>query len=155
MSLASISPVLLILWIRPHLLERQIVHLRQSRVPKVYVSIDGPREDNSTDVELIERTISEVHRLIDWDCEIYIRKNEKNQGGCKHAVINAINWVFSIEKAAIILEDDCIPTSKFLDFASKMLLFGATCSTVWCKRSALLHTNQIFASHINLFDARS
>ena len=119
MSLASISPVLLILWIRPHLLERQIVHLRQSRTPKIYVSIDGPREKNVTDRELIERTVSEVHRLIDWDCDLFIRTNEKNQGGCKYAVINAINWVFSMEKEAIILEDDCIPTSKFLDFTSK------------------------------------
>jgi len=37
------------------------------------------------------------------------------------AVTTAINWLFSQEEFGIILEDDCLPSSGFLRFATRML----------------------------------
>ena len=49
---------------------------------------------------------------IQWRCKKFIFQSKKNLGS-RDNPIKGINWLFSLEKKGIILEDDCIPDKSF------------------------------------------
>jgi hypothetical protein len=57
---------------------------------------------------------------VDWPCELKTLFRESNLG-CKNAVSGGINWFFSHEEMGIILEDDCLPSASFFDYATQLL----------------------------------
>ncbi len=62
----------------------------------------------------------EIIDQVDWECEVLTNFSEINLG-CKQRVSSGIDWVFSEVEEAIILEDDCLPTSSFFDFCQNLL----------------------------------
>ncbi len=116
---ASCSPILLLGFNRVDSMAAQIEALRVARPTRLYIAVDGPRAEKSSEAEKC-RAVQECVKLIDWPCEIKTLFREKNLG-CKYAVSSAITWFFENEEAGIILEDDCRPTLDFLQFASEML----------------------------------
>lgn len=110
-------PVVLIIYKRSSTLELIIEELRKVNASNIYVIADGPRNDNEiADVKQTRNVIN----TIDWKCNIYKEYSEKNLG-LYTRVISGLDYVFSIEDQAIILEDDCIPNSSFFFFMSQML----------------------------------
>jgi hypothetical protein len=111
--------VLIIGFNRPHLLADLFDHLREIRPPRVYVSIDGPREGHPTD----SASVSACHRLvesIDWCTDVHTRFPESNLG-CGFAVSSAIEWFLSHEERGIVLEDDVLPNPTFYSYCTTML----------------------------------
>jgi hypothetical protein len=111
------TPILFIVFNRPDLTERCLEKILLSKPSKIFISSDGPRnnEDN-VKIKAVRSIIKDKTNKI--NCEyIYHEKNL----GCKKAVSYAINYFFSKVERGIVLEDDCIPKPEFFEFCNKML----------------------------------
>lgn len=113
------SPVLLIFFNRPDTLQETFAAIRKAKPKKLYLAQDGVRSGNHSDQENINKC-REIVENIDWDCEVFRRYSDINQG-CGRGPYNAINWVFEAEETAIILEDDCVASDSFFRFCDEML----------------------------------
>lgn len=113
------APVLLLGFNRPDFMVAQIDAIRVAHPSKVYIAVDGPRENVKGEDELC-RKVRECEKHIDWECAIKKLYRERNYG-CKYGVSEAITWFFENEESGIILEDDCRPAPDFFRFATEML----------------------------------
>ena len=113
------TPVLLIGFNRPELLERVIDRLRTAQPRQVFLAVDGPREGVTRDESKVERT-RECARLFDWKCDVYTLFREENLG-CGRAVSGAITWFFDQVDEGIILEDDVLPDLSFFPYVEELL----------------------------------
>ena len=97
-----------------------IAELLKIKPSVLYLSSDGGRSplEHRSVISIRESVIE----AINWDCEIHTKFNDANLG-CKQAVHSAIQWFFDNVPEGIILEDDCIPSVPFFDYATKMLHF--------------------------------
>ncbi len=111
------SPVAIIFFNRPNLLEILIDNLRKVKPKELFLIQDGPRnKEDENKVNLCR----EVIKKIDWDCNIKTNYSEQNLG-CGYRPYSGIKWVFEQVDKAIIIEDDFIPSVSFFKFCDKML----------------------------------
>ncbi|MEO6536135.1 MAG: hypothetical protein ABIT47_00445 [Candidatus Paceibacterota bacterium] len=117
--MATIPPVLIIIFNRPDIVRNLIDSLSQVKPSLIYIAADGPRPDVPGEAErcLAARTVAQN---IPWPCTVKTLFSEVNQG-VDPAVEAAISWFFENEPEGIILEDDCIPHPDFFTFTSEML----------------------------------
>ena len=111
------TPVLIIVYNRPQITEKQLMALKKIKPVNLYVFCDGPKSQSEL------KPILETRKLFNklgWDCDVKTNFQQKNLG-CKLGVITAINWFFKNVSEGIILEDDCIPDASFFDFLSSLL----------------------------------
>jgi hypothetical protein len=113
-------PVLVIAFNRPKLFKILIKELKKIKPKKVYIFIDGPRNNNLEDITKIKK-VKEYISLINWNCVVE-RKFSIINLGCGKGPFKAITWFFNKEKFGIILEDDCIPSKSFFYFCKKILI---------------------------------
>ena len=113
------TAILLITFNRPKTTQKVLHAIAQVKPRKLYVVSDGPRSGLKGEVELVQECRNLVSN-IDWPCEVITKFSETNLG-CKKSVVEGLDWVFSQEDEAIILEDDCVPTSDFFVFCEEML----------------------------------
>jgi hypothetical protein len=106
-------PVLLTLHVRSKLLEKQLSLLKRAGVKRVFISVDGPRDDED------KRNQDEIDKIINSYRQEFsdfrVRKFDENKG-IAIAIISAIDWFFSANTYGIIFEDD-------IDFEMDALLF--------------------------------
>jgi hypothetical protein len=112
------TPILLLAFNKPRTTQIVFNKIREIKPKNLFISIDGPREDNPTDL----KNINEVKDIlkVDWPCKLRTHYGKKNLG-CKEGIINAIDWFFDNVDAGIILEDDCVPNKSFFIFCKEML----------------------------------
>lgn len=114
------TPVLFLIFNRPDLTEQVFVRIRQAQPKQFFVAADGPRQNNTADIELCKKTRDIIIKNVDWDCEVRTLFREKNLG-CRVAVSEAITWFFKNVEQGIILEDDTLPHIDFFQFAEQLL----------------------------------
>lgn len=113
------APILYLVFNRPDLTAKTFKQIQKYKPKKLYISSDGPRQDNDTDLKKIEE-VRYIVGSVDWKCEVKTLFRKKNLG-CKKAVSEAILWFFKNEEQGIILEDDCLPHKDFFIFCETML----------------------------------
>ena len=111
------TPVVLILYKRPHLTEVVFSAIAKVQPSRLFLVADGP--NRSTEVEKCHQARSITQR-VDWDCEMQTNFSEQNLG-CRERIVSGLNWVFSQVDEAIILEDDCLPHVCFFGFCETLL----------------------------------
>ena len=120
-------PVLLTLHVRSAHLQNQLRILKESGITRLYISIDGPRnEADRRHQEQLHTIISNFKEQFD---EFHVRESELNQG-IAVAMITAIDWFFSENQAGIVFEDDIEFTSDTLRFLTQALLTTANNSEI-------------------------
>jgi hypothetical protein len=112
-------PIALFIFKRPEHTRRVFDLIRRKRPTEFFVVADGPRPAHKDDIENCERTREVVH-AVDWPCRVYTNFSEVNLG-CGRRVSSGLNWVFDMVEEAIVLEDDCLPSSSFFRFCEEML----------------------------------
>lgn len=110
-------PILIIGFNRPEMTGRVVDALREHAPSRVFLALDGPRDNEQSLVNEVEKTVRD---RCDWGAQLKIHRNPENLG-CRRAVVTALNWFFSEVEEGIILEDDCVPGSDFLPFCEEML----------------------------------
>jgi hypothetical protein len=114
------SPVLFLLFNRPEHTKLVFQEIRNAKPSKLYIAIDGPRNNNKEDIVKIDTIKTYLQNSIDWNCDVKTLFRESNMG-CKVAVSSAITWFFEHENMGIILEDDCLPLNNFFSFCDQLL----------------------------------
>ncbi len=111
------SAVLIIGFNRPERLAAVIDRLRDAAPPRVYLAIDGPRDNSDAPrVLAAQNTVA----AIDWTDQIFTRFRTINLG-CQHGVIDAVTWFLDAESEGIIVEDDAVPDLSFFPFCDELL----------------------------------
>lgn len=113
------SPVVLLGYRRPDHTQRVFAAIREARPPVLLLVMDGPKAGDPKDKALVDAT-RRILDTVDWDCEVH-RIYAKTNMGLKSRVSSGLDAVFKIVDAAIILEDDCLPSPSFFSYASELL----------------------------------
>lgn len=109
-------PCLVLGYNRIKSLQELVQNLIMQKTPRIYVSLDGPR--NSAELELQLQLISMLEEIRKRsDSEIIIRVNHVNLG-LRLAVIEGISWFFDHEEFGVILEDDLVLHAQFQEYFS-------------------------------------
>lgn len=110
-------PVVLIIYNRYKYVKKILNFLNKVNIKKLYVVGDGPK-NNQLDISNVKKTRELIEKNYkNSKVKIYSKKNL----GLKKRIISGLDIIFANEKAAIILEDDCIPTEDFFNFTNIML----------------------------------
>lgn len=109
------TPVLLLIYNRPDLTRRTVSRLVELGVRELYVSADGPKDAADSRLCDAARACLSVPGL-----EVHRNFSDTNRG-CRAGVMHGLGWFFSHVEAGIVLEDDCLPTAGFIQFAADLL----------------------------------
>jgi len=114
-------PVIFFVFKRPATTREFLELMKDAGIKKIYIFADGPRnviEKRETDkVKVNIDEFQSAHK----DIELITSYSHKNIG-LKRNIVDGLTKVFSNESAAIIIEDDCLPTLDFFRFTNDMLL---------------------------------
>jgi hypothetical protein len=113
------TPVVLIIFNRPHHTEKVFEVIRQVQPSTLLVIADGPRPNRPEDKEKCASARAIIDR-VDWECQVFKNYSDINLG-CDPRIIDGLNWVFDTVEEAIILEDDCIPHPSFFTYCEALL----------------------------------
>ena len=107
-------PVLILCYSRVKPVISLIDKLIESGIRDIYISIDGPKNQN---IELIQsELLSELNNIAKiYNLDINIHHNKVNMGLAR-GVVGGLDWFFSNVEYGIILEDDLEIGSDFVDF---------------------------------------
>jgi hypothetical protein len=114
-----VTPVALFVFNRPAHTKRVFEEIKKARPEKLLIVSDGARRDVSGEAALVSEC-REIVSQVDWQCEVLRDFAEQNLG-CRTRLSSGLDWIFSQVNEAIILEDDCLPTSSFFIFMSELL----------------------------------
>jgi hypothetical protein len=113
------TPVVLFLYKRPEKTALVLDAIAQARPKRLYVIADGPKcEEEGVKCQQTRATIQNLS----WDCEVRTCFSDRNLG-LGPRVSSGLDWVFSQELKAIILEDDCLPAPSFFSFCEVLLKY--------------------------------
>jgi hypothetical protein len=105
--------VLIIAYGRPQNIQRILNSLKESGLSKVYISIDGPTNDNILNLQ--NEIIQVIQRNTSDTFEIVLRRQTSNLGVAL-GVITAVDWFFSQCQFGAIIEDDLVLSDSFVEF---------------------------------------
>jgi hypothetical protein len=108
------APVLLLAYNRPEKLRNLINHVRALQPSIVLISVDGPKNSQPNDADLVLAS-QEVVQLIDWNAKIETRFRSTNLG-LRLAVQDSVDWAISKYGKVVVIEDDAVPGTQLLDF---------------------------------------
>jgi|APEBP8051072266_1049373.scaffolds.fasta_scaffold07702_1 hypothetical protein len=113
------TPVLLIAFNRPEMLQKVVDSLSVHRLSKLYAFVDNARDGNVDDINKIEMCKKIIDKINFCD-EVITIYPEVNLG-CGGGPFYAITTAFKNETKLIILEDDCVPSAAFPSFCEELL----------------------------------
>ncbi len=116
----GIYPVVLFLYKRPDSSKELLTRISAAGIEKIYIFADGPKTKEDQVATNAVKTI--VQNFANETPQIAcISSFSKENLGLETNIVSGLNDVFTKEKAAIILEDDCLPHPDFFRFTSEML----------------------------------
>jgi hypothetical protein len=108
--------VLVLAFNRPDPLRRVLESLRGIPGVRLHVEIDGPRPGAAQDEVRIAQVMQQVNAAGEYLDIVHLSQKTENLG-CGPAVASAVLDFFRRVPEGIVLEDDCVPTPEFFDFA--------------------------------------
>jgi hypothetical protein len=115
----GVAPIVLLGYRRPEFTDKVFEAIRSQKPKKLFLVMDGPKADSPADADAVART-REVVRRVDWECEVHEIFAKENLG-LKKRVSSGLDEVFRHVTEAIIVEDDCLPSPDFFQFATELL----------------------------------
>lgn len=115
------TPILFIIFNRPDLTKQVIEVIKRQKPKFLYIVSDGPRVNNTEDLEKIVACRNLVLNNIDWECNLKTLFRENNLGSGR-GIVEGLNWFFDNEEYGIILEDDCLANDTFFSFCENLLI---------------------------------
>ena len=102
---------------KPDTTKKVFNQIAKVKPKQMYLIVDGPK--NKIEKELCDKT-KKVLQDIKWDCNIERIYHKENQG-LKKIFNSGLEFVFSNEERAIILEDDTLPSISFFRYCDLLL----------------------------------
>lgn len=119
----TLAPIILFVYNRPWHTEQTLRALMANELAaksELYIYADGPKP-NATDEQL--QKIHEVRQLIrqeQWCDKVHIVESEKNKG-LADSIIGGVTEIVNKYGKIIVLEDDIVPTTGFLQYMNDAL----------------------------------
>lgn len=113
------TPVLMIMFNRPHKAAEVFAKVRQIKPPKLFIAVDGARPDHPGEADKVLQCQAFAD-MVDWDCDVKTDFAASNMG-CKNRIASAVTWALEHVEELIILEDDCVPDLTFFRFCQELL----------------------------------
>lgn len=114
------TPILYLAFNRLDMVKKTFPQVAKIKPSHLFISCDGPRPEVKNDNQKVEDVRKYIKQKINWNCNTNFLFN-KNNLGCKNAIIQAINWFFNNVEKGIIIEDDCLVDKDFFKFCDEML----------------------------------
>lgn len=111
------TPVLLIVFNRPHLTQRALQAICAAQPKTLLVAADGAR---SEDEKALCEATREVITQSNFEGQLETNYADNNMG-CGVRVRTAIDWALSKYESVIVLEDDCIANPSFFSYCEVLL----------------------------------
>lgn len=124
------TPVLFETFIRVDYARQVWDAIKAAQPKKLYFYSNKGRAEGEGEIERNNEIRSWV-KEIDWECELHTFFRDE----CVDiytSLKGALDWVFSSEPEAIVLEDDCVPTPAFFSFCDQMIEKYRDEKRVWC-----------------------
>lgn len=116
----KIYPVAFFVFKRPDSTRIFLDHMQDFGIQKIYIFADGSRNaTEKIDTDAVKHEIEKFQ--VDHPTTQIISKYSQTNVGLKRNIVSGLNYIFEQEEAAIIIEDDCLPTPDFFRFATEML----------------------------------
>ena len=109
----------LIVFNRPSLTRQVFARIAQAKPAQLFVIADAARANRPGEAALCDQ-VRAIVTAVDWPCDVQLNFATENMG-CRLRVISGLDWIFEQVEAAIILEDDVLPSSSFFPFCEEML----------------------------------
>jgi len=123
--------VLIIAYRRAAEIERILQVCQENSIDKIYVALDGPKDEN-VDGEKDNKAIREIVGNYQKNYAGVISTLFRDQNvGCAASCLSACDWAFENEEYVIVLEDDCIPSRGFFEFARASISALNADSNIW------------------------
>lgn len=123
--------VLIIAYRRTLEIERILQECQENNIKKIYVALDGPKVGD-TGGEKDNKAIRELVTNYQKNYSGVITTLFRDQNvGCAASCLSACDWVFENEEYVIVLEDDCIPSPDFFEFARASIDALDSNSNIW------------------------
>ena len=123
-------PVLLTLHVRTKNIEKQLAVLRDSKIRNVYISVDGPRNEQDKIKQLdLFKLLNDASTNFS---AFHIRQSKENHGVAV-GMISALDWFFAQNTHGVVFEDDIL-------FNRNTLVFLNTTIDLVEKHSSILLT---------------
>lgn len=114
------TPILLIIFNRPHLVQNLFDEVKKQKPKQLFVFCDGARKDRAEEEELLQKSKDIFENQIDWDCDLKTNYLKENKGAGR-AIVSAIKWFFENVEQGIVLEEDCFPHQEFFTYCEELL----------------------------------
>jgi hypothetical protein len=124
-----LPPCLIIGFARFEGVARTIDVLAKSKVKLIYLALDGPKTPQQSLIQ--SRIVDHAEEVCTTNGIVLYVWQRKNNLGVAASIMSAIDWFFSQVQSGIILEDDLIFDSSFLNFSSQALDYFKDDSRVW------------------------
>jgi len=113
-------PIVFFAYNRPDLTRKVLEKILLQRPANLYVFCDGPKE-NHQDIENVTSTRNVINELLKEHKVVATQKYYEFNSGFEKTIVKSLDQVFKIEKQALIIEDDCLPSISFFKFCEEML----------------------------------
>lgn len=123
------TAVLYIAYCRPEYARQSFDAIKRAKPKKLYFYSNIAREGHADEIKR-NNEVRAMAKEVDWDCELktYFRDEYLDM---YPSLWTAIDWVFSNEEKAIVIEEDCVATKAFFDFCESMLAKYENDKNVW------------------------
>ena len=151
MGVISDLPILILGYNRFEKFTKCIKTVQKQGIKKVYVSIDGPKNDYD---QRVQKRIIDFCSNENLGIDIKIKNLKKNYG-CRNAPMRGISWFFQENKFGVILEDDVIVSKKCMElffylleenFSNKNLMSISSFNEFTNKEIERLYSVSVFRS---------
>jgi hypothetical protein len=123
--------VLVIAYRRAVEIEKILLECKKNNIDKIYIALDGPKY-GSIDGKKKNIAIREIVSNFQKDYSGVIATLFRDQNiGCAASCLSACDWAFKNEEYVIVLEDDCIPSGDFFEFARSSINEIDSNSNIW------------------------
>lgn len=122
MNNKTLAPIVVFAFNRPILFDQTIKALKKSRLAELshlYVFVDGPRKENESDKEKIFE-IRKIAKKINGFRDVTLSYSDVNKG-LANSIISGVSKIINQFGKVIVIEDDLIVSSGFLEFMNYML----------------------------------
>lgn len=116
------TPILLITFNRPDHVRTALAEVLKQHPVDLYVAQDGPRANNTADVEKCTEVRSIVQEMVSGFDDVSLHTHYSSENlGCGRGPYEAMSWFFSEVEYGIILEDDINPHPLFFKYMEELL----------------------------------
>lgn len=122
-------PVLYIAFARPEYARQSFDAIKAVRPKKLYFYSNKGREGNADEIER-NNIVRSLIKEVDWECELHSWFRDESVD-VYTSLFGAINWFFEKEEMGAIIEEDCVTSPAFYDFAQQMLVKYKDDKRIW------------------------